>query len=71
MSTHLYNVPRNTFIKVLQDYEGPPGARNIKAGETLLFRNIDGMYSRCMDMEQNTVYLKAWAEVEISEFNKK
>jgi hypothetical protein len=47
----LYDVPRNTRIKV-QDLE-------------LDFKHIDGMYSLCHDKDGNPVHLAAWTEVEI------
>jgi hypothetical protein len=47
----LYEVPRNTRIKV---------------GETELnFKQIDGMYSYSTDDDGNVVHLPAWTEVEI------
>lgn len=47
----LYNVPRNSRIKVV--------------GEELNFRSIDGMYSYCTRDDGEVVHLVAWAEVEI------
>ena len=47
----LYDVPRNTRIKV-EDLE-------------LMFHHIDGMYSFCQTDDGETVHLAAWTEVEI------
>ena len=49
----LYNVPRNSFIRV---------------GTTvLLFDHIDGMYSFCTDRDGGVIHLAAWTEVEVVE----
>jgi hypothetical protein len=61
----LYNVPRKSRIRVLSDIKVPPGAPQIKAGDELNFRNIDGMYSYCTTDAGEVVHLVAWAEVEI------
>jgi hypothetical protein len=61
----LYNVPRNSRIKVISDIKVPPGAPQIKAGDELNFRSIDGMYSYCTTDTGEVVHLVAWAEVEI------
>jgi hypothetical protein len=61
----LYNVPRNSRIKVLGDIIVPPGAPEIKAGDELNFRSLDGMYSYCTTDAEEVVHLVAWAEVEI------
>ena len=47
----LYDVPRNTRIKV-GDLE-------------LNFKHIDGAYSLCHDKDGNPVHLAAWTEVEV------
>ena len=52
----LYEVPRNTRIKV-EDLE-------------LNFHHIDGMYSLCQTDDGETVHLAAWTEVEIVEKKK-
>lgn len=56
----LYEVPRNTRIKVVGD----------KENTILLFHHIDGMYSYCTrdsldELDQTPVHLVAWEEVEI------
>jgi len=61
----LYDVPRNSRIKVKSDIKVPPGAPEIQDEQVLIFNNIDGMYSHCLDLEGNVVHLVAWAEVEI------
>lgn len=52
----LYDVPRNSRIKVKSD---------IQEEQILIFNNIDGMYSHCLDSEGNVVHLAAYTEVEI------
>lgn len=32
-------------------------------GDVLFFDHIDGMYSYCLDMNNNVVHIQAWAEV--------
>ena len=63
----LYEVPRNTFVKVMEDnVHVPPGMEPIKRGDVVYFDHIDGMYSYCMDKEQkNVMHLAAFTEVEI------
>lgn len=64
----LYDVPRETFVKVLEDVQVPPGAKPILAGETIFFDHLDGMYSFCMNEEQTEIFhMAGWTEVEILE----
>jgi hypothetical protein len=52
----LYNVPKNTKIKIIDDEEGT----------VFNFHHIDGMYSYCERASDNSVcHLAAWTEVEI------
>lgn len=51
----LYDVPRNTRVRVLE------GEERIE----VLFDHIDGMYSYCKDKDGNIIHLAAWTEVEI------
>ena len=62
----LYNVPRNSTIRVLEDVRIPPESSEISKGEILYFEHMDGMYSRCKRITDNTiVFIAAWTEVEI------
>jgi hypothetical protein len=61
----LHKVPRGSKIRVKSDIKVPPGAPEIKEEQILIFNNIDGMYSHCLDLNGNVVHLVAWAEVEI------
>lgn len=61
----LYNVPRNSRIKVVSDIKVPPAAPDIEEGDELNFRSIDGMYSYCTRDDGEVVHLAAWTEVEI------
>ena len=61
----LFNVPRNSRIKVIVEDKAPPGAPQIEEGEELNFRSIDGMYSYCTRDNGEVVHLAAWTEVEV------
>lgn len=62
----LYDVPRNTRIRVIDaNPASPPASIQIRHGQELNFKHIDGMYSFCRDDAGNIVHLVAWAEVEI------
>tara|TARA_R100000541_G_C1869152_1_gene80529 strand:- start:36 stop:236 length:201 start_codon:yes stop_codon:yes gene_type:complete len=61
----LYNVPRNSRIKVIVEDKVPPDAPQITKGEELNFRSIDGMYSYCTRDSGEVVHLAVWTEVEI------
>ena len=61
----LYDVPRNTYVRLLEDNEPPPAGIKSDRGQIIKFGHIDGMYSYCTDTNGNTVHLKAWTEVEI------
>ena len=61
----LYNVPRNSRIKVVGDIKVPPASPMVEEGDILNFRNIDGMYSYCTRDNGEVVHLVAWANVEI------
>ena len=61
----LYDVPRNSRIKIIGDAKVPPAAPSLKEGQELNFRSIDGMYSYCTTDSGEVVHLVAWAEVEL------
>ena len=61
----LYQVPNNTWVKLIDDATAPPGARPAKTEEEILFDHIDGMYSFCKDREGNVVHVSASQEVEL------
>lgn len=63
----LYDVPRNSKIRVIGDIKIPPGAPEIKEGDVLDFKHVDGMYSLCYNKDKQPVHLVAWAEVEVVE----
>lgn len=45
----LYSVPRNTYVLLDNEY--------------FFFDHIDGMYSFCLDMNNNIIHIPAWQEV--------
>ena len=61
----LYNVPRDTWVRVVEPELPPPSGAAATAGQRIKFGHIDGMYSFCHDADGNIVHLKAWTEVEI------
>ena len=61
----LYQVPRNSRIRVVIKDKVPPGAPVIEEGEQLNFRSIDGMYSYCTRDNGEVVHLAAWTEVDV------
>ena len=63
----LYDVPRNSRIKVIVKDKVPPGAPKITEGEELNFRSVDGMYSYCTRDNGEVVHLAGWTDVEIIE----
>lgn len=60
----LYEVPKNTKVKVLSEVKVPPGAPIIKPGDIIKFGHIDGMYSYCHTEDGDLVHMAAWTEVE-------
>ena len=72
MTVKLYDVPRTergTWVRVLEDTNGPPSSKPFNEGDLVCFFHIDGMYSYCNDREGNVVHLYAGQEVEIVEPN--
>jgi len=64
----LHKVPetvKGTWVRVLEESNGPPNAPNFKPDDLILYFHIDGMYSSCKDRAGQIVYLKAWTEVEV------
>lgn len=64
----LHRVPRTTegtWVRVLEDQDGPPGALGFKAGDLILYFHIDGIYSYAKNRAGQLVHLRAWADVEV------
>lgn len=61
----LYEVPRNTRVRVIEAPAPPPDSLSVDVGQEVMFHHIDGMYSYCVDDHCNVVHLKAWTEVDI------
>lgn len=61
----LYQVPNNTWVKLIDDAKAPAGARPAKAEEEIFFYHLDGMYSFCKDREENVMYIPSWQEVQL------
>jgi len=60
----LYDVPRDTRVRIVESHPPPPGGRSNVIGQEVLFKRLDGMYSLCVDDKGNILHLKAWTEVE-------
>jgi hypothetical protein len=63
--TKLYDVPRNSKIRILSEAKVPPSHRDFEENEVLNFKHIDGAYSYCLDKDNQPVHLAAWTEVEV------
>lgn len=61
----LYEVPRHTRVRILEDAKTPPASQGLVTGQVLYFDHIDGMYSFCLTAEDGIVHPAAWTEVEI------
>jgi hypothetical protein len=64
----LYDIARSsggTWVRVLEDMNGPPASPDFKADDVVLFYHVDGMYSLCRNRGGELVHLKAWTEVEL------
>jgi hypothetical protein len=59
----LYEMPRNTWVMVMEDCNGPPVSKNFVVGDVYFFEHCDGMFSYCTDLFGNVVHIPAWAEV--------
>jgi hypothetical protein len=61
----LYDVPRNSKVRVVSDIATPISSNTIVENEILEFSHVDGMYSYCKNSKGEVVHLAAWSEVEI------
>jgi hypothetical protein len=61
----LYDVPRNTKVRIIQSEGPPPDGLSVADNEIIDFKHIDGMYSYCKNSQGEVVHLKAWTEVEL------
>lgn len=61
----LYEVPRNSVVRVVSDNRNPPCSITTEEGEVIKFHHIDGMYSYCHNKKGEVVHLAAWTEVEL------
>lgn len=61
----LYDVPRNSKIRVIGGIKTPPSSTQINEDDILEFSHVDGMYSYCKNSKGEVVHLVAWSEVEI------
>ena len=62
----LYEVPRNTKIRIIDDETSTPVASYpVEKNQTLQYYKIDGMYSYCINEENIAVHPAVWTEVEI------
>jgi len=80
----LYDIPRSSYVRVLaqEDENGnsenvgtPIGSHEIEKGELIYFSHVDGMYSLCQKVDEETLehgdtcHMSAWTEVEVLELD--
>lgn len=63
----LYDVHRNTKVRLLEDAKVPIGGKTVKQGDIIDFDHIDGMYSLGKDKDGDFVHIAAFTEVEVVE----
>lgn len=81
----LYDVPNYSYIRVIEqevknnihqsglssEVKVPPSGLDVNIGELIQFINIDGMYSLCYKIDQDTLkpvgtcHLAAWTDVDV------
>ena len=61
----IYEVPNNTWVVFLEDGIAPPGDENVRKGDVLCYKFVDGMYALCRSPEGVTFFVKAWTQVQI------
>jgi hypothetical protein len=61
----LYEAPRNSRIRIVEDTNGPPSSSAVTKGDVLRFCNIDGMYSLCFDSNDQPIHIDSNTEVEV------
>lgn len=61
----LYDLPRNSYFRLLSDEKVPPDAPQVISGEVYWLGNIDGMYSFCKDSSGNVCHIAAYSTVEL------
>ncbi len=61
----LYELNRNTWVRLLEIPRVPPDAPEILKGDIVQYKQIDGMYAQCITEEDIVCYVPAWIEVEI------
>jgi hypothetical protein len=82
----LYDVMNGSYVRVIeqipdegksttQEVQVPIGSPSVSAGELIFFHHIDGMYSLCNKVNEDTkkleevCHLVAWADVEVIDLN--
>lgn len=68
--TKLYEVPKNSLIKVLDKHPEVETKYKVKQvipepNETLTFKKIDGMFSLSYNSKNEVVRLAAWTNVQV------
>ena len=62
----LYELSRGSkFRLVSKDPVTPPASKELEYGDTLILKNIDGMYSFCLTQEGEIVHPAAFSDVEV------
>ena len=59
----LYEVPKGTYVQLLEKPTIPPVATELKENEIIFFDHIDGMYSYCINSDGHVVHPAAYTDV--------
>ena len=59
----LYELERGSYFRILEDGHIPPDAPEVNMDEVYKLKNLDGLYSYCLDSQGNVVHIAAYAEV--------
>ena len=65
MKKQLHQLVPGERFKCVGEILVPPAHRELSNTETLTFWHIDGMYSYCMDANNEPVHPAVWQEVEM------
>jgi hypothetical protein len=59
----LYELPNKTWFMMMEDAKVPPASLAGRRKVTYFFDHVDGMYSYCLDQQNNVYHFAAFTEV--------